>query len=136
MAKKLLLVLFLFCIIGSNNIWAWENPEFQGLLIGLGISFVALPWLMGSEDETTNTLCYAGGGLLIGGGILWMILDIAINDITDARQKPDGIYLASGEIDHNQVLQKTENRSAFDLLKHIYVGIAKDKYYLGLSYSY
>lgn len=123
MAKKLTLTVLLLCIIGSSSIWAWDYPEEQGTLIGTGIGLLLLPMIMGSDD--TDVICYTVGGIFIGVGVLWMILDISLT--ADAGQNPDGIYLASG---------KTESISISDILRHTFVGYARDKFSLGFWYSY
>ena len=125
MAKKFTLTLLLLCIIGSSSIWAWDYPEAQGTLVGTGIGLLLLPMVMDSEDPDANATAYTVGAIFIGVGVLWMILDISLT--ADAGQNPDGIYLASG---------KTESISVPDILRHVFVGCAKDKFSLGFWYSY
>ena len=126
MAKKFLLVLLLFSILGGSSLWAWENPEFQGTLIGLGISFMLLPWLMDSDDYGSNVAAYTAGGLFIGGGLLWMILDIALT--ADSGSSGGG----GDRLDIEDFSSKKIN----PVIKHLSIGVLPNKVFIGANFQF
>ena len=126
MAKKVLLVLLLLCFLGSSNLWAWEYPEWQGTLIGAGIMFIALPWIFDSTDTVTNALCYTGGGLLIGGGLLWMILDILSEDSGSS----------GGRGGDSMDVEDFSSKKINPIIKHLSIGVLPNKLFIGANFQF
>ena len=139
MAKKGLLILLLFCVFGSSSIWAWDYPEAQGTLIGGGIGFMLLPWMMDSDDGSINAIAYVFGGVFIAGGLIWMILDIA-SDSGDSYSSGSGrgrddsrVPDAPEDFSSQNRIRKSNVRS---LLKHFSFGTNGKATHVGLSFRY
>ena len=128
MAKKNLFVLLLFFIIGSSSIHAWEYPEFQGLLIGGGVAFVILPPLTNSITDsesggTTDAICYSVGGILIAGGLIWMIIDIVTSS-------------DSGGGDWTDVEDFSSRKRFNPIIEHFSLGILPNKVFIGANFKF
>ena len=132
MTKKVILFLFIFCFLGSNCLWADETLAIT--IACIGASFITAAYLLDDgepDSDTSISLMYAGGGILLAGGLIWFFVALFTSD-SYANISDGTIRAVNNEIDN----ESEEQRKVNPILEHLRFGIMPDKVFVGASFKY
>jgi len=134
MVRKVLLILFLFCILGNSGLRASDNSGYQAAIIGAGVVLILLPALSAEpnvEPTDTEILLYTMGGGFIGIGVIWMLIDIA--DSGSSGGSSGGSGSSGGWED---VEDFSFRRKIRPILEHLSFGVLPNKVFIGANFRF
>ena len=133
-------IVLLMLVMLAPNVHAIGDAGYYGigLLLGGGIIAGATALVFTPEEDMYGPLMITGA-VSAGTGLFVLGLD-ALMEMVDASPKnPDGIYLVSNEEGSGEwqlLPEKKKKNPVIDFLRHLMVGGAKNKFYIGLSYDF
>ena len=132
MARKVLLILFLFCILGNSGLWAevWEDGLWY---MGSGVVALLLPSMLSSvgEDEGLSLLCYICGGVATAGGLIGFVgglMDIGSSSSSSRSRPPAGSELPIDDF--------SSRRKINPIIKHLSIGVLPNKVFVGANFRF